>query len=220
MILRHAGLMIAEPQHQEGLAGKVRRQPLLEVGVVARAERLAPDVLVDLGVVAEVAPVRRELRPQRVPPGEVIEDRIDEDEQRLIALLALDHLQGLIVVEAIGFDVAGLHLVGIEKAADAGGLLELARAEKRAIGGIERDGLVAAAPQRLRQAALDAAGGDARDVIAEPAVGPRREAGQHVVFGVPGRAARALDQQRARLAVERPEMIAVVRRHLDAGNAR
>ena len=61
--------MIAEANHQERLAGKVRRQPLLEVGVVACAERLAAEIFVDLGIVAELAPVRRELGPQRFHQG-------------------------------------------------------------------------------------------------------------------------------------------------------
>ena len=71
-----------------------------------------------------LAPIRRQLGPERVPPGKVVEHRVDENEQRLIALLALDHLQRLIVVEAIGLEVPGLHVGGVEEAADAGGLLE------------------------------------------------------------------------------------------------
>ena len=45
---------------------------------------------------------------------------------------------------------------------DAGALLEGARAEEVAIGRIERNGLVAAALQRLRQPARHPAGGNPR----------------------------------------------------------
>ena len=50
----------------------------------------------------------------------MVEHRIDDDEQRLIALLALDHLQRFVEIEAIRLEVAGLHLGGVDKAADAG----------------------------------------------------------------------------------------------------
>ena len=99
---------------------------------------------------------------------------------------------------------------------DAGGGLETARAHERAIGRIERDGAVAAAAQRQRQAALDAARGDAGHEIGKPAERARRQPGEHVVFGEPARAAIALGQELALLAVERFEMAAIARRHLDA----
>ena len=76
--------------------------------------------------------------------------------------------------------------------------------------------LVAAAAQRQRQSALDAAGGNAGHEIGKPAERARREPGEHVVFGEPARAAIALGQELARLAVVRVEMAAVARRHLDS----
>ena len=94
--------------------------------------------------------------------------------------------------------------------------LETARAHERAEGRIERNRVVAAAAQRQRQSALDAARGDAGDEIGEPAERARRQPGEHVVFGEPARAAIALGQELALLAVERLEMAAIARRHLDA----
>ena len=105
----------------------------------------------------------------------------------------------------------------VDELVDAGALLEGARAEEVAIGRIERDGLVAAALQRLRQSARDAAGGDPRDVEFQIAERARRQAGQHVELGVPGRAAGRLRDHGALLAVARLEIIGVAGRHLDAG---
>src|SRR5258706_14815054 len=99
---------------------------------------------------------------------------------------------------------------------DPGGGLEAARAHEGAIGRIERDRVVAAAAQRPRQSALDATRGDAGDKIGKPAERPRREPGEHIVFGEPAGAAIALGQEFALFAVERFEMAAIARRYLDA----
>ena len=101
---------------------------------------------------------------------------------------------------------------------DAGRGLETAGADERPEPGVEAVGLVAAAPQRIRQPALDPAGGDAGDGVGEPPVGAHREAGEHVVLGEPARPAGALDHERPRLAVGRAETLVVVRRQLDAGH--
>src|SRR5262249_22080483 len=50
----------------------------------------------------------------------------------------------------------------------------------------------------------------------KPAKGTRREPGDHIVFRVPARPARALDQEPALLAVEREEVRAVAVRQFDA----
>ena len=115
---------------------------------------------------------------------------VDKNEERRPAALAPDHPQGLIEIEAVGLHVARrAHLLQIGEMLDAGGGLEPAGAEEGAVVGIEAEGPVATAAQRLRQAALDPARGDAGDVEAEAPVGTRRQVGQHVVLGVPRRPA-------------------------------
>ena len=99
---------------------------------------------------------------------------------------------------------------------DAGAGLEAARTHERAIGGIERDRAVAAAAQRQRQPALDPTGGEAGHEIGKPAERARGKSGEHIVFGEPARAAIALGQEAAFLAVIRLEMAAIARRQLDA----
>ena len=93
---------------------------------------------------------------------------------------------------------------------------KVARAEKRAEPGIDAVGAIAAVVQRVRQASRDAPGGDPRHELGEMAVGARRQSAQHVVFGEPGRPARAFDQERALLAIERTEVALIAGRHLDA----
>src|SRR5712672_2838417 len=99
---------------------------------------------------------------------------------------------------------------------DAGGGLEAARAHEGAIGRIERDRVVAAAAQRQRQSALDAARGDPRHEVGEAPERARRQAGEHIVFGEPARPAIALGQEFSLLAVEGLEVTAIALRHLDA----
>src|SRR3954447_2673856 len=100
---------------------------------------------------------------------------------------------------------------------NAGGLLKAASTHERAVRRIERIGLIAAAMQRLRQAALDPARRDSGDEIGKTPVGARREAGEHVVFSVPARATRPFGDELAVLAVKRAEVGAIVRRHMNAG---
>ena len=55
----------------------------------------------------------------------------------------------------------------VEEAVDAGGRLKAARAEERAEERVEAEGAVAAMAQRVRQAALDPACGNAGDEISK-----------------------------------------------------
>ena len=133
----------------------------------------------------------------------------------VLAGCSRDQRYGLVVEEAVGLDALGAEILCIIEVLDAGRGVEAARAHEGAIGRIERDGVVAAAAQRHRQAALDPARGDAGDEIGEAAERARGKAGQHVVLGHPARAAAALGQELSLLAVERLEVAAIARRHLD-----
>ena len=93
-------------------------------------------------------------------------------------------------------------------------MVEAARSQKSAIGRIERERTIAAALERVRQAARHTAGGNARDEELKVAVGARRQSRQHVVLGIPARAAGAFHQELALLAVVRHEVATVVGRHL------
>ena len=183
--------MIAETQHHERLIRIIARQPGGEIAVVLRRHRLAANVFIDLRGIARRRPVRRQIGPIDAGPGKMIGREVHEHEdRRLRRLLAREHLQGLIEVELVGLHVlVDAHLRHVDELLDADALLEGARAEEVAIGRIERNGLVAAALQRLRQSARDPARGDPRDVELQVAERSRRHAGQHVEFGVPGRAA-------------------------------
>ena len=117
--------------------------------------------------------------------------------------------QRLVVKEAVGLDIFGAEIVGVVEMLDAGGGLETARAHEGAKGRIERQRIVAAAAQRQRQPALDPAGRDAGHEIGKAAERTRRKPGEHIVFGEPARAAIALGEEFALLAVERLEIAAV-----------
>ena len=164
-----------------------------------------------------VQPGGRQIGPVDVGPRKMIGREVDEHEdRRLRRLLALKHLQGLIEIELVGLHVlVHAHVGHVDELLDAGALLEGARAEEVAIGRIERDGLVAAMLQRLRQSARHAAGGDPRDVELQIAERARRQAGQHVEFGVPRRAAGRFRDHGPLLAVDRLEVVGVSGRHLD-----
>src|ERR1700730_7851118 len=114
-----------------------------------------------------------------------------------------DHPRGGVEEETVGLDIFRPQIVLIEEMLHASGGLEAPRAHEGAQRRIERKRAIAAAAQRRRQPALDAADGNARDEVREAAEGARREAFQHVVFGEPARPAVAFDQEIALLAVER-----------------
>src|SRR5262249_56540783 len=115
---------------------------------------------------------------------------VDEEEQRPILALACDEARGGVEIEAVRLHLAGAEVARVEEAVDADRGLEGARAEEGAEPRIETEGLVAAAAHGLRQAALHPAGRHARYELSEAAIGAGRQAGQHVIFGIPSGAAR------------------------------
>src|SRR5262245_3121883 len=207
--------VIAVTDDQELLVREFALEASQEGGVVAHTERLAAQILVDAGRVAEALPLRRQLRAPAPIPRKVIGGEIDVDEGRAVAALACDDAGSRVVVIAVGLELGRADRGGIHEMLDAGGLLEPAGAHEGAVRGIERIGLIAAPVQRTWQPALDPAGRDTGDEIGEPAVGARRKAGEHIVFGIPARPAGPLRDEFALLAVERAEVGAVVGRHVN-----
>ena len=217
---RDIRLVIAEAHDQELLFREFARQPLHKVSVILRAHFLPAQIFVDLDVVAGIAPAGRQVRAIARVPGKMIGDGVNEQEERLSAALALHQAQGLVVKKMVGLDIARAHFLGIDHAPDAGRVLVGARGEERSRRGIQAEGLVAATPQRLRQAALDAVGRDARDKELHVSEGARRQSRQHVVFGEPGRPAGAFHEERARLAVDGAELVLVAGRHFHSRQGR
>src|SRR5260370_24920563 len=111
--------------------------------------------------------------------------QVHEDEKRVLAPLAFDDLQRLIVEEPIGLQSARAHVFGVDKMRDAGRFVETARTEESARPRIKGVGLVAATGERARQAALDPAGGALGDAISEASEGFRGKASDNAVFAVP-----------------------------------
>src|SRR5207248_3782912 len=125
---------------------------------------------------------------------------IDKNEHRAVIVLFGDHSRRGIEEETVRFELARTEIVLVVETLHAGGDLEAARAHERAQCRIERNGAVAAALQRGRQAPIDAAGRDPRDEKGKTAETAGRQSLQHVVFGVPARSAIALDEEVALLA--------------------
>ena len=148
----------------------------MKARVIVGAHRLPAQIFVDHGLVAGLAPGRHQVRAKPGFPGKMIGGEIDEHEQRRRRRFLRHQLQGLVVEEAVGLDVLGAEIVRVVEMLDAGGGLETARAHEGAIGRIERDRVVAAAAQRQRQSALDAARRDAGHEIGKPAERARRQA--------------------------------------------
>src|SRR5215469_10554579 len=191
-------------------------QPPQKINVVLGAHRLTPQIFVDRRHVARILPLRHQIGPVAMVPGEVIGREINENEHRAVLVLFGDHSRCGIKEETVRFDLARTEIVLVVETLHAGGSLETARAHERAERWIEREGAITAASQRGRQAAIDAAGRDSDDEIGKTAEAAGRQSLEHVVFSVPARAAIALDQEVALLAVERLEMRTVAARHFDA----
>src|SRR5476649_2705466 len=152
-------LIIAKTNDQEGLARKFPLQVSDEAGVVLCAHGLPADIFVDLRLIAGRSPIRRQLRTKSRVPGKVIGRRVNKNEKRRTIALALDQIQRLVVIEMVRLHVARAHFFRVDEPIDAGRRLKSPRAEKRAVGRIEREGFISATAQRLRQSALDAIGG-------------------------------------------------------------
>jgi len=103
-VIGKIGLVITEPHQHERFVGEIVAQPLEEGGIVAFAHALPPHVLIDVGRVAELLPVRRQIGPERVIPREVIGGEIREDEQRSVFALTRDDLRGLVIEKEVGLD--------------------------------------------------------------------------------------------------------------------
>ena len=207
--------MVAIAHDQKRLCRKLLFQPRNERTVIRVAHRLPAQIFVDRRLIAGVMPRRHQVGAESGRPGKMIGGKIDESEQRSLGRFLRHQPQRRIVEEAVGLDILGVEIARIVELLDAGAGLEAARTHECAIGGIERDRAVAAAAQRQRQTALDPTGGEASHEIGKPAERARRKPGEHIVFGEPARAAIALGQKAAFLAVIRLEMAAIARRHLD-----
>src|SRR6516225_1603234 len=133
-----------------------------------------------------------------------------------MSALFADHACGRVEEEAIRLQIPGAEVVLIVEVLHARRGLKIPRAHESAERRIKRKRAIAAALQRRRQAAIDAAGGNARHEISKTAERTRRQPRQHVVLGEPARPAIAFYQKIALLAVERLEMHAIAARHLDA----
>src|SRR5262249_39717921 len=187
--------MISEAHQQKRFGREVVTETGEEGGIVALAQALPPQIFLDMGRVAEVAPIRRQIRPEAVVPRKMNGGEIGENKQRAAAALALDQPCGLVIEKEIRFDAARADVFAVEKLIDARGPLEAARTHERAPGRIECKSPVAAPAQRMRQSAGDAAGCDAGDGIGEAREGARGKAGEDAVFGKPSRTARAFDDK-------------------------
>ena len=80
--MREVRLVVAEAHDQEGFRREVALQAIEQRRIILRGHALTAQIFVDIGRVAEIAPVRRQLGPQPAVPGKVIGDRVDEEEQR------------------------------------------------------------------------------------------------------------------------------------------
>src|SRR6266436_323850 len=119
---REFRLMVAVAHQKKGFAREFPFEAAEKRGIVARTHRLPPQVLVDLRLVSEVAPLRRQLRAIAVTPRKMIGRQKHEDEKRVFAPLPFDDLQGLIVEEPIWLQSgrAHAHVLGVDKILDAG----------------------------------------------------------------------------------------------------
>src|SRR5579862_8882081 len=214
-VRREVRLMVAKAHKEKGVVRELPLQPLEEVDIVLRAERLPAQIFVDRRYISQVLPLRHQVGPIAEVPGEMIGGEIDENEHRAVLVLLLDHLRRGIEEKTVRLDIFGAEIVLIVEMLHAGRGLVATRAHERAERRIEREGAIAAAAQRRRQSALDASGGDPGHEIREAAERARRQAFQYVVFGEPARAAIAFDQEVALLAVERLEVGAIAVRDLD-----
>src|SRR6201999_1185548 len=103
-------------------------------------------------------------------PRKMVLRRIDHQEQRILAAFLADRVDRLVKIERVRVEERGAERLRVEKALNAGGLLEAAGAQEGPVHRIEREGLVAAVAQLLRQSALDPPRRDARDEVGETPV--------------------------------------------------
>src|SRR5262245_43625158 len=197
-------LMVAIADDEKLLAWEIALEAAEERLVVALAHRLAAQIFVDLGhCIAGVAPVRgRQVLAERIVPGEMVRGQINVKEHRSAPALLFDHARGSVEIELIRLEDVAAERLAIDEILDADAFVVRAGSKESAVDRIDGVGAVAATLQGPWQPALDPAGRDAGHEELEAAVGARRQAREHVVFGVPAWPSGTLDQELARLAVE------------------
>src|SRR5262245_59639717 len=159
--------MIAKPHDEERLIRELYPQARDKVHVVAPAHFLASQIFVQVGTVAEIAPIGREIGPIWRVPWEVIGHRVNQQEQRGLAKLPGERARGDIVIEAVRISPDRAKVLGLEETLYTSGLLKSACAQKRPRVRIEAVGRIAAAPKRMRQAAFHPSGSDPRNAFAD-----------------------------------------------------
>ena len=120
-------VMIAVSDDQERLARENLFKPLQEFAVVMGGHPLPANILLDIGRVAQIAPIRRKFGTQALVPREMIGDGIDINEKRAIAALALDKLGSSVEVKAIRLEITGAKVDHVQVVRDAGRRLESTR---------------------------------------------------------------------------------------------
>src|SRR5262249_57681421 len=90
-------------------------------GIILRAQRLSPYVFIDIRSIAERAPVRRDFRAIGEVPREMIGGRVDEQEQRTVAMFARDDVDRPVEVKTVALEPARTQVFHIEVAFDTGG---------------------------------------------------------------------------------------------------
>src|SRR5262249_9140696 len=181
--------------------------------------RLPAQILIDIRAIAQVAPAGVQIRPKASVPGEMIGSRVDKEEYRRTGELPGNGAHREVKIVRVGL-LKAAQIFGIEEALDAGAGVEAARPDEGAVIGIHAEGAITAMAQRVRQPALDVTGCESCDRLGKTPVGAHRETGEHVVFGVPARAAGAFDQELALLAVERAKVLPIVRTDFNAWHQR
>src|SRR6478672_11257659 len=147
----------------------------------------------------------------------MIGDRVNIQEQRSIAALAIDQIDRPVKIEAVGFEVMRAEITHIQIVLNSRRRLKGARPEKRPVKRIKTESPVTALVQQTRQPAIDVIGRDPRHGGGKASEGSDRKAGEHIVFGEPAWSADPLHDQLAFLPVERLKMTMIPVRHLDPG---
>src|SRR5262249_54066189 len=129
-VLGKQRLVVAEADNEEALVRKLLRQPRAEFRVIFGAHGLAAQILVDLGAIAGIAPLRQPLGREAIAPRKMVGHGVDEEEQRPILALACDEARGGVEIEAVRLHLAGAEVARVEEAVDADRGLEGARAEE------------------------------------------------------------------------------------------
>src|SRR5262249_48771015 len=137
--------------------------------VVRRAHRLAAQIFIDRRHIAEILPILHQVGPIAMVPWKMISGEINEDKHRPVGALFGEHACGGVEKETIRFQIPGAEVMLSVETLQTGLGLEISRAHKSTERRIKRKGAIAAALQRRRQTAVDAAGGNSRHKIGKAA---------------------------------------------------